>query len=206
MSRLDLTGKKFDRLTVLEFAGVKNGNGMYLCLCDCGNETIVQYGSLTSRATRSCGCLARELSTKHGLSSHKLYSTHNNMMARCYNKNAFGYKDYGGRGITVCPKWHDVHNYIIDIESLGPKPSPRYTLDRINNELGYFLKNMRWATIKEQNSNQQAKTNTSEKYITKHNDSFCVRVKINGKQKRFGSYGSLTEAIKVRDKVLEELC
>ena len=205
--KLDLTGKRFGRLVALEFAIRENGNTKWLCRCDCGNLTTVQLGSLTGGATMSCGCLNREISTRHGLSLHNRYASHNIMMQRCYNPKAPGYKNYGARGFVVCERWHDIRNYNDDIEKhLGPKPTPEYTLDRIDNDGNYKMSNMRWATKTEQSSNQRAKTNTGEKYIVERNNRFYIRPKINGKYKRISFCNSLTEAIKARDRAIENTC
>jgi hypothetical protein len=94
--------------------------------------------------------------TYHGLSRHPLYSTWNNMLSRCEKPGHPDYKDYGGRGITVCPRWHDVISFTDDIERiLGPKPSRKMSLDRIRNGIGYKPSNVRWATAEQQSNNQR---------------------------------------------------
>ena|ERR1035441_9918060 len=97
----------------------------------------------------------RMIGTRHGLSRHPLYQTHHGMMRRCYDPKHPGYKNYGGRGIAVCERWHDVRAFIEDIErELGPRPSGR-TLDRIDNDGNYEPGKMRWATRAEQDANQR---------------------------------------------------
>lgn len=78
------------------------------------------------------------------------YSTWENMKQRCNNPNAEGYKNYGGRGIKVCVSWDKFSNFIKD---MGPKPSAGHSIDRINNNLGYYKDNCRWATQSEQANN-----------------------------------------------------
>jgi hypothetical protein len=91
----------------------------------------------------------------HGLTHHPLYATWHNMMARCYNPNHRQFDQWGGRGITVAPAWHDVATYIAWVEStLGPK-APGMSLDRIDNDGNYEPGNLRWATKSEQSLNRR---------------------------------------------------
>lgn len=81
-------------------------------------------------------------------------------MGRCYNPNNKAYKNYGGRGITVCERWHTSVNFVADISD---RPDG-YLLDRIDNDKGYSPDNCKWSTRKEQNSNRRS----------------CIYVEING--------------------------
>lgn len=154
---IDMIGKKFGRWTVLERGkNNKYGQAMWLCRCDCGKEKTVGGAELRSGNTHSCGCLRPSLSAKkattHGASRTSEYHIWNTMKGRCSNPRAEKYKDYGGRGITVCEHWHKFENFIAD---MGPKPTPIHSIDRIDNEGHYTPDNCRWATPKEQMSNQR---------------------------------------------------
>lgn len=84
---------------------------------------------------------------------HPLKKTWERMLSRCHNERSSKYPRYGGRGIYVAAEWRDFNRFAGDVlRELGPKPSANHTLDRIDNEEGYFLGNVRWATVKEQNS------------------------------------------------------
>jgi len=163
-------GQRFGRLSVLEETPPRNGSRRVACLCDCGNEVTTMLQSLIKGETTSCGCYHRELLaehnrsaehraliTKHGMIGHPLYGTWWGMIARCENPDHQAFKNYGGRGITVCPEWHDVAAFIAWIEAnIGPRPAGM-TLDRADNDRPYEPGNVRWATLSEQRRNRRSK-------------------------------------------------
>lgn len=148
----NLTGKKFSRLKVISYDGrLKPGIHLWKCRCQCGTIKIIRGGDLRLRQTRSCGCLKLEQSRVHGASSKKSFSTWKAMMNRCYsNRNRF-YHRYGGRGIIVCQRWHNPNHFLSD---MGDRPSPKHSIDRINNDGNYEPGNCRWATVSQQQRNK----------------------------------------------------
>lgn len=154
---IDLTGERFGGLVVIKLVNrAKSGHIRYLCLCDCGNKTIVQAGNLKNHHTQSCGCFNKKMHTKHGHSTRikksKVYIIWVNMIQRCTNPHYKQYKDYGGRGITICDEWlHSFSNFLRD----NPGWKPGLTIERNNNELGYFKDNCYWGTRTEQTRNRR---------------------------------------------------
>ena len=132
-------GEKRWRLTMIERLpreSGKNRKGRFIC--ECGNETVAVISRVKSGLTKSCGCLSREVSvrlrTKHGQHGSETYGTWCAMLSRCENPSNVNYKNYGGRGITVCDRWHEFSEFFAD---MGERPRGM-TIDRIDNNLGYF--------------------------------------------------------------------
>jgi hypothetical protein len=146
---VDITGKKYGRLTVIGFSHIKDHVAYWNVLCDCGNEKTLRGGSFKFGAAKSCGCLLKEIVTKHGMKGTPTYHTWIGMIKRCKNPNSHGYKNYGSRGISVCDKWLNFEGFY---EDMGIRPEGT-TLDRIDNDGNYNKENCKWSTKKEQDNN-----------------------------------------------------
>lgn len=156
---IDLTGKKFGRLTVIGRAPTVRNRTYWLCECDCGKRISVDGGNLRGGHTESCGCLQKErasqANTTHGMRGTRLYRIWNCMRNRCYRKSYHAYKHYGGRGIRVCPEWNSFEPFRDWAMSYGYKDD--LSIDRIDVNGNYSPENCRWVTMAYQNQNKRAK-------------------------------------------------
>lgn len=171
MKKLCLEGKVFSRLSVLSYAGSDGRNSLFYCRCKCGKHLTASGYRIKNGHVKSCGCLQRETASNnahkqgtHYASKSPEYRAWRAMKRRCYYKKYQNYHLYGGRGIRVCKRWlHSFSNFLADV---GPRPSAKHSLDRKNSNKNYTPKNVRWATVEEQNKNRR-KYGTIEKFTTK---------------------------------------
>ena len=210
----DIAGKRFGILTAT--TPTKNrirGKVVWELLCDCGSIVYrsIQSLSVIEKQNReaSCGCYTNKEKTKHGCSRKgkktKEYNTWCHLKSRCYTPKATGYKNYGGRGITVCERWmNSFENFFSD---MGESPTPQHSIDRINNAVGYSPDNCRWATPTEQNNNKRPRQDGTYKNLfsvvggitwASHKNRWIARIRTQGKNIWIGSFMTMDEAIEAK--------
>ena len=152
--KLDLVGKRFGRLTVIEYAGVKNCSSQWKCRCDCGKIKTVRGANLTSGVTRSCGCLCGESHVTHDGSDTRLYRIWYGIIRRTEDSNRKEYANYGGRGIKMCPEWRSDFAVFREWATLNGY-NDSLSIDRIDPDGNYCPENCRWATKSVQERNKR---------------------------------------------------
>jgi len=131
--------------------------------CSCGKRMTIPAYYLTRKVgpKQHCGCKDKTIKTIY----FEHYRIWNMMHVRCEDPRHEAYKHYGGRGIGVCAEWHKDRGedgFRAFLEYIGPRPGPEYSIDRIDNDLGYqpyqadgVTRQLRWATAKQQRANQR---------------------------------------------------
>ena len=178
--------------------------GLFECqYCKKEFETNIQ--SVRRGHTKSCGCQKCTGLITHGVTKHRLYYIWFGLVDRCTNPNHNRYKDYGGRGITVCEEWLDVKNFI---EDMYPSYMEGFTLDRIDNDKGYSPDNCRWADATTQAINKRIKKTNTSGFVGINLEIRCckwvARVSIAGKENWIGSFKTIEEAVQARDNYIIE--
>lgn len=170
MRKVDRLGKRYGRLLVVS-ESTKRGRVAWQCLCDCGNQLVVPSSDLQCGNTRSCGCLRREEAshrmTTHGLSSTPIYAVWGTMLGRCSRPSHNRYHLYGGKGIKVCPEWHQFENFFAWASTHGYRRG--LTIDRIDNSKGYGPANCRVVDFQ-----TQARNTSNNRIISAFNKSQCL--------------------------------
>ena len=152
--KIDLTGQRFGRLTVLGLHGMSNQKkrrSLWECKCECGNVVILNCDGLIGEKTKSCGCLFKEMlkrrNTRHGMRGTRLNRIWRGMKSRCHTPSSSSYKYYGARGIKVCEEWREFEPFME--WALANGYEERLEVDRIDNYGDYCPENCRIVTREE---------------------------------------------------------
>lgn len=179
----NLIGLRFGELTVIKKLQSDSHKEMrWLCLCDCGNEHITTSNRLTTGKTVCCrDCAYKKIAKAnrtHGQSPRHMFNAYVNMKTRCYNKNYYLFRHYGGKGITICDEWLG-HDGFINFRNWSYENgyADNLSIDRIDNSKGYSPYNCRWVSMKAQQNNR-----TNNRMITANGETHTMAewAKISG--------------------------
>ena len=177
--------------------------GLYECqYCNKEFEAILQ--NVKKGNTKSCGCLNGDA---HGLTYNKFYKTWYNMVYRCVSPKNKDYKNYGGRGITVCKEWLDIKNFVAWCDLTHPNIEG-ISLDRIDVNGNYEPNNCRWSDKTTQAINQRMKKSNTSGYVGViwhiRDKRWVVSIRISKKLINLGSFKDKIEAVLARDNYIIE--
>lgn len=169
---IDLTGRRFGRMVVVCYAGHRGHSHYWHCRCDCGDVKDAVGNNLKRGLTTSCGCFHKEQASRvnrtHGMRGSPEFGVWCGIRNRCYNPKVDSYCDYGGRGIAVCERWR--RSFKAFLADMGLRPSPRHTIERLDNSRDYEPTNCVWATPSE-----QAKNRRTTVFLTHDGVTLCVK-------------------------------
>lgn len=207
MRKIEMIGRKFERLLVINVAGKSGTKLLYTCECDCGAIVQVVGEQLRSGKTKSCGCYQREQTSKsnktHGRVKTPEYNAWINMRRRCYDPTNDMFHVYGAIGITVCDRWNPKAGGSFEnfLEDMGERPDG-LSLERKDVNGNYCPENCIWAGIKQQAFNKRKRKNnsgrTGVRYVEKLGK-WVSTISINKRLTHLGCFTSFEDAIRARE-------
>ena len=211
MSKLiDLTGKKFGMLTVVSLSKTRKNGAVWVCKCACGKIVESRAGRLKRGMVKSCGCgksaFISQHVTTHGLSQHLLYRVWTGMLDRCYKKDNSRFKNYGGRGISVCEEWLKVEVFVEWAVYNGWKPDLQ--IDRVDNDGNYCPENCRFVTNWENSLNKTTlRSDNKSGYCgvsscSRSSKNFAAYIKFGLLRRHIGTFKTAKEAAIARDQYI----
>ena len=201
MPRKNKVGDVFGRLTIVSaYSSKTSGRWFHKVVCSCGKSKYVAGDDMRAGKVSSCGCLRTELFTTHGMSNSAEYKVWASMIQRCTNKGRAAYKNYGGRGISVCDDWLLFENFI---EDMGDRKVDTLTIDRVDNNKGYCKANCVWADRSTQSINSRVRSDnkTGRKGVSvNRKGGYRATIQRSSKRVYLGDFKTLENAISARSK------
>lgn len=209
---LKMVGERFGRLIVIEeIERRRTPNGKterrFICKCDCGNTVNVPIHTLRNGTCKSCGCLRKETTSKnhkiHGKCKSKLYMVWRSMKDRCFREKSKQFKNYGGRGITVCDEWRNEYQSF-EKWAIASGYREGLTIERIDNDKCYSPENCKWIPRSEQNKNRRTNHYLTYDGITKTLQEWADQIHINrctlrAYCKKYGDENAVQKAIETKE-------
>ena len=200
-----LVGEPFRKYPT-ETSKQKATYGLFVCQY-CKKEFEAQTAHIKSGNIKSCGCQINKQKITHGKTNSRFYKIWTEMIRRCISPKCKSYKNYGGRGITVCEEWLNVVNFVVWAEETHPNIED-VSLDRIDNDKGYSPDNCRWADREIQNTNQRVRSTNTSGYVgvgwAIRDKRWSATITVKGVQKHIGYFKTPEEAVKARDTYIIE--
>lgn len=157
---IDMVGVTVNGISVIERSAHVAGRPAWKCFCTCGETFSAPGASLRSGNVKGCASCSRARrsasATKHGGVGTREYVCYSAMKQRCNDPANKRFARYGGRGITVCARWADSFTNFLD--DMGPQPSPRHSIERLDSDKNYEPGNCVWATKEVQANNRSNNT------------------------------------------------
>ena len=208
MPKLNLLGKRFGMLTVINEAPKQGRWSCWLCKCDCGKEKIVKTDNLVRGFTKSCGCSTIKLQLKSRKvdmhSRDRLYRIYYKIKRRCNRPNV---KYYSSKGVKLCEEWNnDYYSFYNWAMNNGYKDN--LSIDRIDTNGNYCPENCRWVDSIVQNRNKSLQSNNKSGYagirFIKELNKYRVTIGVNGTKESCGLYEKLEDAKNARKEAEEK--
>lgn len=133
-----------------------------------------------------------------GVSSHPLYNTHRGILKRTTKPNYVNYPEYGGRGIGICERWTGRNGFVNFVEDMGPRPTPKHSIERIDNDKGYSPENCCWANSHTQHANKRNNSQCVGVNWKVPNNKWQAKIAVNGKVRYLGIYEKWEDTVKAR--------
>lgn len=175
-------GRQFGSWTILQTR--KGKHPLWFCACVCGTKKWVDANSVRRGKSTSCRCFMRSADFgrfRHGKTNAPIYAVWNQMVRRCTKPAHPEFVNYGARGITVCDRWRDFRNFLID---MGEPPAGK-SIERRDNTLGYEPDNCYWATQAEQTRNMRRNVMVTIDGVTLCFKDWCIRLDVNYERARW---------------------
>ena len=215
MESTNIIGKKFSLLTVIEEIKPIKKIRQYICKCDCGRFIKKSRSNIISKnKNKSCGCMSNiwraEAKRTHGERYTLLYKVWQGVKSRSVNSGTFNdrkqHDEYKRKNITMCEEWLKYENFSKWAKETGYSENSNLSIDRKDNEKGYYPENCRWTTANIQARNTKVIWSTNKtgyrgvSLTTRKKNPYRCLIYVDKKQISLGQYNNPIDAAKAYNK------